>query len=117
MGLRAYVIKTYKVEYGNTSGFNYGAELLSSILEFFCEDLFIGREGCPDTDVIWEIDRDEFREMIGKIEEMTPGDFHGEFEDNVPEDQAYGKEAVLKTLKGFLKETPDDSDYVRIGWL
>ena len=45
MGLRATVIKKYEIEYGDTQGFNYGSDVLASLIYEFCNDYFVGDFG------------------------------------------------------------------------
>ena len=124
MGLRATVIKKYEVEYGNANGFNYDPDTLSSIIMDFCEDAYTGDDGCGghSTDAFWEIDKGQFRDMVDQLEEMPTKEFNermkedwfwGTFSDEKP----YTKKYVLDVFKGWLEETPEDSNYVRIGWV
>lgn len=124
MGLRATVIKKYEVEYGNANGFNYNPDTLASIIMDFCEDVYTGDDGCGghSTDAIWEIDKEQFRDMVDQLAEMPAKEFNermkedwfwGTFSDEKP----YSKKYVLDVFKGWLAETPENSNYVRIGWL
>lgn len=124
MGLRATVIKKYEVEYGNANGFNYNPDTLSNIIGEFCDDFYCGDDGCGgnSTDAFWEIDKGQFRDMVDQLAEMPEEEFNermiedwfwGTFSDEKP----YTKKYVLDVFKGWLAETPEDSNYVRIGWL
>jgi hypothetical protein len=124
MGLRATVIKKYEVEYGDANGFNYDPDTLGEIISEFCEDYYCGDDGYGgfSTDAFWEIDRNQFCEMVDRLAEMTEEEFdermkedwfHGTFSDDEP----YSKMYVLDVFTGWLAETPVDSNYVRIGWL
>ncbi len=124
MGLRATVIKKYEVEYGNANGFNYNPDTLSNIISEFCDDFYAGNDDCVgnSTDAIWEINKEQFRDMVNQLEEMPTNEFNermigswfwGTFSDEKP----YTKNYVLDVFKGWLAETPENSNYVRIGWL
>ena len=124
MGLRATVIRKYEVEYGNANGFNYNADTVSNIIGEFCENFYCGDDGYGglSTDAIWEVDRDEFSDMVEKLKAMPEEEFdkrmkedwfYGTFSDDKP----YSKKYVLNVFEGWLAETPESSLYVRFGWL
>jgi hypothetical protein len=114
MGLRATVIKEYKIEYGDTMGFNYGAQGLSDIIYEFCKDFYVGDDGYGgcNSDAIWEVNKDEFAGMLEEIKSMSDEEFKDIFP-NVEQD----RQEVIRVFEGFLKETPEDNLYVRFGWL
>ena len=119
MGLRATVIKKYEIEYGNANGFNYDNYTLANIIGCFCDDYFCG-EDC-NTDSIWEIDKEEFKEMVDRIKNLSDEEFDSYMEswfDGVfSDDKPYSKKYVLDVFEGWLEETPENSNYVRIAWL
>lgn len=124
MGLRATVIKKYEVEYGNANGFNYDPETLDNIISEFCEDYYCGDDGCGglSTDSFWEIDRNQFCEMVDQLADMPEEEFNQRMEEDwfyatFTDDKPYSKKYVLDVFTGWLAETPVDSNYVRIGWL
>ena len=113
MGLRATVIKKYEVEYGKAQGFNYGAEEIASIIYEFCSDYYVGDDGCGGCsyDAMWEVDKDEFADMIKKIKKLTDEEYKERFS------REYTREDAIRLFEGFLAETPEDSLYVRFGWV
>lgn len=124
MGLRATVIKKYEVEYGNANGFNYDPETLDNIISEFCDDYYCGDDGCGglSTDAFWEIDRNQFCEMVDQLAEMPVKEFNKRMKEDwfygtFADDKPYSKKYVLDVFTGWLAETPVDSNYVRIGWL
>lgn len=119
MGLRATVIRKYEVEYGLSEGFNYGADELSAIICTFCDDYFIGDDGYggSDTAVVWEIDRQEFKHMLELIKSMSHEEFVSAVRDEYYYEDEWSKEYIVKVFEDFLAETPEDSNYVRFGWL
>ena len=124
MGLRATVIKKYEVEYGNANGFNYDAETLDNIIGEFCDDYYCGDDGYGgySTDAFWEIGKEQFRDMVDQLAEMPDEEFKERREEDwfvgtFADDKPYSKKYVLDVFKGWLEETPKDSNYVRIGWL
>lgn len=124
MGLRATVIKKYEVEFGNANGFNYDPETLDNIISEFCDDYYCGDDGYGglSTDAYWEIDRNQFCEMVDQLAEMPDEEFKERMEEDwfvgtFADDKPYSKKYVLDVFKGWLEETPKDSNYVRIGWV
>jgi hypothetical protein len=124
MGLRATVIKTYKVEYGNANGFNYDPDTVSNIIGEFCDDFYNGDDGYggANTDSIWEVDKEQFTNMIQELQEMPEEEFNEEMREHwfsgvFSDDEPYSKKYILDVFGGWLNETPKDSNYVRIGWL
>lgn len=123
MGLRATSVKTYKIEYGDHSGFNYDPYTLSNIIGEFCDDFYNGDDGCGglSTDDIWEVDKEQFAEMIGDIKKMN-ADEYKEFIEKCHSPvsgykNTYTKEDLLKLFEGYLSDTQEDSSYIRIAWL
>ena len=124
MGLRATVIKKYEVEYGNANGFNYNPDTVYNIISEFCDDFFGGDDGYggTSTDAIWEVDREQFCEMVNELAEMTEEEFDERmkedwFSGTFSDDKPYSKKYVLDVFIGWLAETPKTSNYVRFGWL
>ena len=124
MGLRATVIKAYKVEYGNANGFNYNADTVYNIISEFCDDFFAGDDGYGgvSTDAIWEVDKEQFADMVQELREMGTKEFNERmkedwFQSTFSDDKPYTKKYILEVFQGWLDETPEDSNYVRIGWL
>ena len=123
MGLRATSVKTYKIEYGDHCGFNYDPYTLSNIIGSFCDDFYNGNDGCGglSTDAIWEVDKEQFAEMLDKIKEMDPEEYKTFiYECDAPilgYERTYTKEDVVKLFEGYLKDTQENSSYVRIAWL
>lgn len=125
MGLRATVIKKYEIEYGNTQGFNYDPDTLDSIISEFCDDYYNADDGCGgniSTDAFWEINKEEFENMLDELREMDTEEFNERMEEDwfsgvFPDDKPYTKKYVLEVFQGWLDETPENSNYVRIAWL
>lgn len=123
MGLRATVIKKYVVEYGNTNGFNYDAETLNNIISEFCDDYYCGNDDYGvSTDVIWEVDKEQFRDMYTELSLMSEEEFNERMKEDwfygiFSDDKPYTKKYILDVFGGWLNETPKDSNYVRFGWL
>lgn len=124
MGLRATVIRKYEVEYGNANGFNYDDQTLSNIIGYFCDDFYCGDDGYGgcSTDCFWEIDKYQFEAMVAELKEMTDEEFDDTMKEEwfcgtFSDDKPYSKKYVLDVFEGWLKETPESSNYVRLGWL
>lgn len=112
MGLRATSVKKYEIEYGEHQGFNHNSEGLYEIISYFCEDFFYGENGVS-TEVVWEIEKGEFKRMIDAIKGLNSE----EYEELVGINCEYSKDEIVPILNGFVLDTPADSDYVHIGWL
>lgn len=119
MGLRATVIKKYEIEYGDTQGFNYGSDVLASLIYEFCNDYFVGDDGCggSNTDAIWEVNKDEFAGMLEEVKELSQEELDEIIGHRHTFNDGWPKEEVVRVLEGFLAETPENSNYVRFGWL
>lgn len=117
MGLYATVIKKYDVEYGDCQGFNYGAEFLGNLIREYCMCTSLGGD-YNSTDCFWEVDRGEFAAMVAELEKLTDEEFKEKAEKwGADWEDGYTKSYVLKVFKGWLAETPEDSGWVRFGWL
>ena len=116
MGLRATVIKKYEIEYGDIQGFNYGSDALVSLIYEFCDDYFVGDDGYGgnDTNAIWEVNKNEFAYMLNEVKEMSQEELDGIL-GRRHTNGGWEKEEVVRVLEGFLRETPETEDYVRIG--
>lgn len=119
MGLRATVIKKYEIEYGNTQGFNYGSDVLANLIYEFCSDYFVGDDGYggSNTDAIWEVDKDEFANMLKEIKGLSQEELDDILNRYQGSTDNWSKEEVIRVLEGFLYETPGNSNYVRFAWL
>ena len=78
MGLRACALNKREVELADRHVLNWGSEVLENVIQEFCEDCFCGREH-GDTDCTWEIQKDEFKDMIGQVEKLTDDEFQEKF--------------------------------------
>ena len=118
MGLKATVIKKYEIEYGDTQGFNYGSDALVSLIYEFCDDYFVGDDGYGghDTNAIWEVNKNEFAYMLNEVKEMSQEELDGIL-GRRHTNGGWTTEEVVRVLEGFLRETPETEDYVRIGWI
>ncbi len=119
MGLRATVIKKYEIEYGDTQGFNYGADTLARLISSFCKDYSVGDNECcgNNTNAIWEVDKDEFAGMLEQIKGMSQDKLDFILWRRHVVDDGWGKDEVVRVLQGFLDETPENALYVRFAWL
>lgn len=119
MGLRATVIKKYEIQYGDTQGFNYASDILVALLYEFCNDYFVGDDGYggSNTDAIWEVDKDEFAGLIEEIRLLSQEELDDILQRHHCFNKDWPKDDILRVLEGFLKETPEDSCYVRFAWL
>lgn len=126
MGLRATSVTIYKIEYGNHQGFNYDPDTLNNLIMNFVDDFYNGDDGCGgnSTDQIWEIDKQSFADMLQQIKDMPVEEFdelmkgcdvHAGMENR--DYDVYTKKYVVNLFQGFLDDTQEDSNYVRIGWL
>lgn len=118
MGLRATSVKKYEIEYGDVQGFNYDPDTLNNIISEFCDDYYCGG-GDLSTDTIWEVDKEQFKNMLNELCEMPEDEFNERMEEDwfCGDDKPYTKKEVTDLFKGYYNDTPEDSNYVRIAWL
>ena len=118
MGLRATIIKTYNVEYGEAQGFNYGSEFLSNLISNYCDCCNLGGE-FNDMDSFWSVDKGEFANMVAELEKLTDEEFNEKAENEwgADGDDDYTKSHVVELFKDWLAETPENETWVRFGWL
>lgn len=119
MGLRATVIKKYEIEYGNTQGFNYGSDVLASLIYEFCKNYYVGDDefGGSNTNAIWEVDKDEFAHMLEEVKKLSQEELDDILRRQHTFNDGWDKDDIIRVLEGFLKETPENALCVRIGWL
>ena len=124
MGLRATVITKYEVVFGKANGFNWDADTVNNIVSEFCEDYYCGDDGYGgcNTDAYWEINKEQFRDMYTELSLMPEDEFNERMKEDwfcgtFTDDKPYSKSYVMAVFTGWLAETPEDSNYVRIGWL
>lgn len=123
MGLQATSIKRYVIEYGNTRGFNYDPYTLENIFRSFCDDIYTGDDGSGgSTSAVWEINKEEYSLMLKSLEALDEEEVTTRLKNDwlgkpVKEEDPYSKDYILQHLRGYLDDTPEDSDYVRIAWL
>ena len=78
MGLRACALKKREVELADRQVLNWASEVLENVIQEFCEDCFCGGE-YGDTACTWEVQKDEFKNMIGQVEKLTDDEFQERF--------------------------------------
>jgi hypothetical protein len=116
MGLRAYSVKKYEIEYGDVCGFNYDSDTLANLICEFCEDCFLGGD-YNETNDIWEINKDEFFKMTNALCKMSEDKFNDLMEDCGARKGVYTKKQVTDIFKSYYNDTPENENYVRIAWL
>ena len=114
MGLRATAIKEYKVEYGETAGFNDCVDIVADIIRAYCSCYYLGYDGFPDESAIWEVDKAEFKAMLDNIKNMTDDEFKSKIYDKRCD---LTRNETVRVFEGFLEETPDNEEWVRFGWI
>ena len=121
MGVRAHIIKKYVVEYGESSGFNYGMEFLANLIGEFCPNAWLGGE-YNSAAAIWEVPRNEFVDMVTEITAMPAKTFTEKVKDDwgtcflADEVKEYTKKYVLGKFNEWLEESDPNDDYIRFGW-
>lgn len=119
MGLRIHAIKQRVIEYGDTGGFNFGAEFVASLIGCFCDSLFCGSD-YPDTDQTWTVNADQFKEMLDKIERMSDEEFETlakEQDAFEVEDEWLKREYVLEKFRAFYDEADKKDGTIYLFWL
>ena len=118
MGLRATIIKTYNVVYGDVGGFNYGCDFLGALISAYCPTSYTGGDH-HDVDAIWTVDKGEFTAMLKKLKWMTCKTFSRKAveEWGAEPDDGYDKAYVVKMFERWLEESDPSDDWLRFGWL
>ena len=108
MGNRLHCAKTYKVEYGETTGFNWGVQEFHYLLDNL--GVYYTGESWDDT---FDVYKDEFKVGINKLRDY----------DNLTEDErfdiyqnlkelGYTREETIEKLESYLKESEESIDYI-----
>lgn len=117
MGCRIHIHTKHEIEYGNGL-FNWQEENLKHLIcDGGCNvyELINSEDLCGGID--WEINIEEFKHAIKKIEKMSADDIAKYFDDDyVGEDKDKFKESVLSGLK-YCQEHGDSRDgYLHFSW-
>lgn len=113
MGQRLYVAKTYKVEYGETSAFNWKNEEFHNLLDTL--DVYYYGE---TYDTTFDVMRDELEQGIEKLKNFdTLEDWLKEEIEERLEELTYSREEVINLLEEYLKESDQDNDYLHFSFI
>lgn len=118
MGLRACALKKREIELGDSAVLNWASEELDAVISEFCEDYFTGGD-YASTDTTWEVDKEQFKEMIDKIENLSDEEYN-----EIVRGTAVlaGEEPSRKTMLEALKALYADGvqagkEYIYIVWV
>lgn len=114
MSIRANVITKYEIEYGR-AGLAYGQELILALSSEYITDAFTGGEYNSD-DTIWEFNKEQFKAMTESLSKMTSEEYISKCNKWGIDPDEYPKDDVVELFHTWLKETPEQSMYVRISW-
>lgn len=119
MGLRACALKKREIELGDNAVLNWANNELDAVINEFCTDFFTGGNDFGDTDCTWEVNKDEFKEMIDKIENLSDEEYNeivkgtGVFADDEP-----SRETMLEALKALYEDgVQAGHQYIYIVWV
>lgn len=112
MGNRLHVAKIYRVEYGDTTGFNYKNEELHDLLNA------LGVEYSGDSyDTDFEVSRLEWRKGISKLEKLDELDNDNKKKiENLLEVLGYDRDEVIKLFKKYDEESEPESFYLEFSF-
>ena len=111
MGFRAHAFTKYDVEFGISGVFNNDVEELEHIIGTYCPDAYFGGDYGNDD---WEIDKEDFRNMIDTIKKEGEDAF---IEKCGEPSNGYTFEQVVKSLEILYEDgmkTGDNYGYIRI---
>ena len=112
MGFRAHVRTRSLIDYG-MEGFNHLQYELAGFITEHCEDsyLYDDNDWCRND---WEINRDQFKEMVKYIEEN-----YEDGEQVLPArfGEGYTKENILYIFNAWLEQTEDQYDFTYPGYI
>lgn len=107
MGYRLHVRKINRIEY-STGSFNNMGDSVMPVLHDFPGDHWVSEDDCR-----LEINKDDFRDGIRKLKEMTSEQFKASYPRFTPE---MTKEELVETLEELLEEADPDGDVVALDW-
>lgn len=120
MGLRACALKKREIELGNNTVLNWASEELEAVISNFCEDYFTGRD-YADTDTTWEVNKEQFKEMIDKIENLSDEEYDEIVEGTrtyVFADEVPSRKIMLEALKALYADgVQAGKEYIYIVWV
>ena len=114
MSTRAHVITKYEIKYGS-DGLAWGQSFIESLASEYMTDYYIGGENHSDA-AIWELNKDEFKAMTETLSKMTSDEYSSKCNEWGIDPDDYQKDDVVDLFRSWLKETPENEDYVRISW-
>lgn len=114
MSTRAHVITKYEIKYGS-EGLAWGQSFIESLAVEYMTDYYIGGETHSDA-AIWELNKDEFKAMTETLSNMTSDEYISKCNESGIDPDDYPKDYVVELFNTWLKETPENEDYVRISW-
>ena len=114
MSTRAHVITKYEIKYGS-EGLAWGQSFMESLAYEYMTDYYIGGETHSDA-AIWELNKDEFKAMTETRSNMSSDEYISKCNEWCSDPDDYQKDDVVDLFRSWLKETPENEDYVRISW-
>ena len=114
MSTRAHVITKYEIKYGS-EGLAWGQSFVETLAYEYMTDYYIGGETHSDA-AIWELNKDEFKAMTETLSKMTSDEYISKCNEWCIDTDDYQKDDVVDLFRSWLKETPENEDYVRISW-
>ena len=122
MGHRLHSAKTYKVEYGTNSSFNWAQDHINPIIELLAEgDVFTEGEDIEYANTL-QANRNTLIEIVEKIktpDENWPNQEELEYQiENMLNDDTcdIDRDYLYKQLKATIMESDADCDYVHFAW-
>lgn len=111
MGYRLHTQIKHEIEYGETEAFNYDTELIDNIICDLCEDCYRSDEYAPKD---YEIDKDEFKQMIDTLKDMTDEHFNETYGNGIDGD--ISREYVIMQFSAMLEECDPNNSYIYLTW-
>lgn len=118
MGLRACALKKREIELGDHSVLNYQSILLEAVISEYCEDAFTGAD-FGDISCTWEVQKDEFKDMIDSVEALTDEEFETKFGGkSMDPDNTVTRTIMVDALKKLYEDgIQAGDDYIFIVWV
>ena len=118
MGLRACALKKREIELGDSQVLNWESDTLAAVINYFCNDAYTGGD-YDSTDTTWNVDAQQFKEMISEVEKMTEEEFQEEFGGySVFADDKISKATMVSSLKKLYEDGKQVGDgYIYIVWV
>lgn len=113
MGYRLHSQKMHVIKYSDAAHLNYQVDAFDAMVTEFCPDRWTNGDAFGNCPTEYEIDKEDFTNMISKIKGMTQEEFDAY-------DFGFDKEVtvdyLVDVLESLLKEADPNLDVIYLTW-